>query len=175
MVRDDPDLCAPRSAPCGKTLPSCPSAPCQAPPCRRRRSLDGDVHLSHYALGLASRPLPKLSLRGNATYDGRDDQTTPLDDRVHRDRHLSRRHRRSPRAMARTGCVSTAAPTTHSVRWVRLGVGGELQEIHYSPGQVVTHAQDAESWGRASITPLALIELHTENRQRTTQDLTVRC
>ena len=23
-------------------------------------SLDGDVHLSHYALGLASRPLPKL-------------------------------------------------------------------------------------------------------------------
>src|SRR4029077_2708409 len=41
-------------------------------------SLDGDVHLSHYALGLASRPLPKLSVRGNATYDGRDDKTTPL-------------------------------------------------------------------------------------------------
>ena len=39
-------------------------------------SLDGDVHLSHYALGLASRPLPKLSIRGNATYDGRDDKTT---------------------------------------------------------------------------------------------------
>jgi len=34
-------------------------------------SLDGDVRLSHYALGLASRPLPKLSLRGNATYAGR--------------------------------------------------------------------------------------------------------
>ena len=40
-------------------------------------SLDGDVHLSHYALGLASRPLPKLSLRGNAVYDGRDDKTSP--------------------------------------------------------------------------------------------------
>ena len=41
-------------------------------------SLDGDVHLSHYALGLASRPLPKLSVRGNATYDGHDDKTPPL-------------------------------------------------------------------------------------------------
>ena len=41
-------------------------------------SLDGDVHLSHYALGLASRPLPKLSLRGNATYDGHDEKTSPL-------------------------------------------------------------------------------------------------
>jgi hypothetical protein len=41
-------------------------------------SLDGNVHLSHYALGLASRPLPKLSVRGNATYDGHDDKTPPL-------------------------------------------------------------------------------------------------
>ncbi len=39
-------------------------------------SLDGDVRLSHYALGLASRPLSKLSIRGNAAYDGRDDRTT---------------------------------------------------------------------------------------------------
>jgi MtrB/PioB family decaheme-associated outer membrane protein len=40
-------------------------------------SLDGDVHLSHYSLGIASLPLPKLSVRGSATYDGRDDHTTP--------------------------------------------------------------------------------------------------
>ena len=41
-------------------------------------SLDGEVHLSHYALGIASRPLPNLNVRGNAAYDGRDDQTTPI-------------------------------------------------------------------------------------------------
>lgn len=40
-------------------------------------SLDGDVLLSHYALGVAARPLSKLSLRGNATYSGRDDRTSP--------------------------------------------------------------------------------------------------
>ena len=53
-------------------------------------SLDGDVHLSHYALGLGSRPLPKLSLRGNAAYDGRDDKTSALTVPVRDHRHLSR-------------------------------------------------------------------------------------
>ena len=59
-------------------------------------SLDGDVHLSHYSLGLVSRPLPKLSLRGSATYDGRDDRTTPPRHRLRRDRYLSGRN--GPRA-----------------------------------------------------------------------------
>jgi hypothetical protein len=36
------------------------------------------VHLSHYALGLASRPLPKLSLRGNASMTDTTIKTNPL-------------------------------------------------------------------------------------------------
>jgi MtrB/PioB family decaheme-associated outer membrane protein len=117
-------------------------------------SLDGNVHLSHYALGLASRPWPKLNLRGNASYDGHDDKTTPLtlayivtdtfpggtvvtprysEDRMHLD----------------GGADYTVA------RWLRIGVGGTLDEIHYGPGQVVTWTQNAQSWGRATVTPIA--------------------
>ncbi len=116
-------------------------------------SLDGDVHLSHYALGGSSRPLPKLSLRGNATYDGRDDKTSPQtiaytvtdtfpggtavtprysEDRVHLD----------------GGADYVLA------HWLKIGVGGKLDDIHYGPGQVVTWTQNAESWGRAVVTPI---------------------
>ena len=121
-------------------------------------SLDGDVHLSHYALGLASRPLPKLSVRGNATYDGRDDKTSPVtidyiitdtfpggtavtprysEDRVHLD-----------------GGADYAW-----LHWLKIGVGGSLDDIHYGPGQVVTWTQDAQSWGRATITPIDPLSL----------------
>jgi MtrB/PioB family decaheme-associated outer membrane protein len=43
-----------------------------------RASLDGEIDLAHYNLGLALRPLDKLSLRGSARYDERDDKTPPL-------------------------------------------------------------------------------------------------
>jgi len=117
-------------------------------------SLDGDVHLSHYGLGLASRPLPKLSVRGNATYDGHDDKTSPFtfayivtdtfpggsavtprysEDRVHLD-----------------GGADYAL-----FHWLKIGVGGTLNDIHYGPGQVVSWTQNAQSWGRATLTPIA--------------------
>jgi hypothetical protein len=76
-------------------------------------SLDGDVHLSHYALGLATRPLPKLSLRGNATYDGRDDKTSPLTIAYVVTDTFPGGTALTP-ATVRTACVSTGAPTT---RW----------------------------------------------------------
>jgi len=116
-------------------------------------SLDGDVRLSHYALGIATRPLPKLSLRGNATYDGRNDQTTPLaiayvvtdtfpggtavtprygEDRVRLD-----------------GGADYAL-----LRWLRVGVGGQFLHVHYSPDQAFTDTQDVESWVRLAITPI---------------------
>jgi MtrB/PioB family decaheme-associated outer membrane protein len=117
-------------------------------------SLDGDVHLSHYAFGIASRPLPKLSLRGNAAYDGRDDQTTPI---------------------ALTYIVTDTFPGGTAVtprygedrvrldggadyefaRWLRFGVGGKFDDSHYSPGQVVRNTQNTESWGRGTLTPIA--------------------
>ena len=39
--------------------------------------------------------------------------------------------------------------------WLKIGVGGKLNEDHYGPGQIVTWTQNAESWGRATITPIA--------------------
>jgi MtrB/PioB family decaheme-associated outer membrane protein len=117
-------------------------------------SLDGDVHLSHYALGLASRPLPKLSVRGNATYDGHDDKTPVL---------------ALPYIVTDTFPGGTAVTPRYSedrvrldggadyalLRWIKVGVGGKLDEVHYGPGQVVTWTQNAQSWGRATITPIA--------------------
>ena len=117
-------------------------------------SLDGDVHLSHYALGLASRPLPKLSIRGNAAYEGRDDKTNPLaiayivTDTFPGGTAVTPRY--SEDRVRLDGGADYAL-----VRWLRVGVGGKLDEIHYGPGQIVTWTQNAESWGRATITPIA--------------------
>jgi MtrB/PioB family decaheme-associated outer membrane protein len=116
-------------------------------------SLDGDVHLSHYALGLASRPLPKLSLRGNAAYDGHDDKTPPLaiayvvTDTFPGGTAITPRY--SEDRVRLDGGADYAL-----VHWLKIGVGGKLDDIHYGPGQVVTWTQNAESWGRATLTPV---------------------
>jgi MtrB/PioB family decaheme-associated outer membrane protein len=117
-------------------------------------SLDGDVHLSHYALGLASRPLPKLSVRGNATYDGRDDKTRPLSiayvvtDTFPGGTYVTPRYSEDHVRL-------DGGADYRLLNWFKVGVGGKLDEIHYGPGQVVTWTQNAESWGRATITPIA--------------------
>jgi MtrB/PioB family decaheme-associated outer membrane protein len=117
-------------------------------------SLDGDVHLSHYALGLGSRPLPKLSVRGNATYDGHDDKTPPLaiayvvTDTFPGGTAITPRY--SEDRVRLDGGADYAL-----LRWLKIGVGGKLEDIHYGPGQVVTWTQNAESWGRATFTPIA--------------------
>jgi MtrB/PioB family decaheme-associated outer membrane protein len=117
-------------------------------------SLDGDVHLSHYALGLAIRPLPKLSLRGNAIYDGRDDKTNPLaiayivTDTFPGGTAVTPRY--SEDRVRLDGGADYAL-----AHWLKVGVGGKLDEIHYGPGQVVTWTQNAESWGRGTLTPIA--------------------
>lgn len=116
-------------------------------------SLDGDVRLSHYALGLASRPLPKLNLRGNATYDGRNDQTTPIavayvvTDTFPGGTAVTPRYGED-RVRLDGGADYALA------RWLRIGVGGQFLDVRYSPGQVFTHTQDVESWGRATISPI---------------------
>jgi len=121
-------------------------------------SLDGDVHLSHYALGLASRPFSKVSVRGNATYDGHDDKTPPLT---------------LPYVVTDTFPGGTALTPRYSedrvrldggadyvlAHWIKIGVGGKLDDIHYGPGQVVTWTQNAESWGRGTITPIAPLSI----------------
>ena len=116
-------------------------------------SLDGDVRLSHYAIGLASRPLPRLNLRGNATYDGRNDQTTPIAvDYVVTDTFpggTAVTPRYGEDRLRLDGGADYALP-----RWVRLGVGGQFLDVRYSPGQAFTHSQDVESWVRATVTPI---------------------
>jgi MtrB/PioB family decaheme-associated outer membrane protein len=121
-------------------------------------SLDGDVHLSHYALGLAMHPLAKLSLRGNATYDGRDDKTNPLSiayvvtDTFPGGTAITPRYSED-HARLDGGADYVAA------RWLKVGVGGKLDEIHYGPAQPVTWTQNAESWGHGTITPIAALSI----------------
>jgi hypothetical protein len=116
-------------------------------------ALDGDVHLSHYAMGLASRPFAKLSVRGNAVYDGRDDKTPAL---------------AVPYIVTDTFPGGTALTPRYSedrvrldggadyawARWLRLGIGGKFNDNHYGPGQVYTNTQETESWGRATVLPI---------------------
>ena len=119
-------------------------------------SLDGDVHVSHYALGLAARPLPKLNVRGNATYDGRDDQTTPITvayivtDTFPGGTAITPRYNED-RVRLDGGADYELA------RWLRIGVGGKFDDNHYSPGQLVRNTQNAESWGRGTIAPIAAL------------------
>jgi MtrB/PioB family decaheme-associated outer membrane protein len=117
-------------------------------------SLDGDVHLSHYALGLASRPLPKLSIRGNASYDGHDDKTSPLTIAYIVTDTFPGGSAVTPRYSEDRVRLDGGADYTLA-HWLKIGVGGKLDDTHYGPGQVVTWTQNAESWGRAMITPIA--------------------
>jgi hypothetical protein len=116
------------------------------------------VHLSHYSLGLASRPVSKLSLRGNAVYDGHDDKTLPLalayiaTDTFPGGTAVTPRY--SEDRVRLDGGADYAL-----AHWIKIGVGGKLDDIHYGPGQVVTWTQNAESWGRGTITPIAPLSI----------------
>ncbi len=116
-------------------------------------SLDGDVRLSHYALGLASRPLQKLSVRGNATYDGRDDRATPqsvayiVTDTFPGGTVITPRY--SEDRVRLDGGADYAL-----AHWIRVGVGGKFNGDHFGPGQVYTYTQETQSWGRVTLTPL---------------------
>ncbi len=122
------------------------------------RSLDGDVHVSHYSLGLASRPISKLFVRGNATYDGRDDRTSPLavayivtdtlpGGTAFRPRYGEDRTRLDGSADYRV------------LSWARIGVGSYFLNTHYAPGQVLTHTNETRSWAYATLSPLSSITL----------------
>jgi MtrB/PioB family decaheme-associated outer membrane protein len=115
-------------------------------------SLDGDVHLSHYALGLGSRPLPKLSLRGNAAYDGRDDKTSALSVPYVVTDTIPGADTVTPRYSEDKVHLDGGADYA-LVHWMKIGVGGKFDNIHYGPGQVVTWTQDAQSWGVATFIP----------------------
>ena len=133
--------------------PSCRSAPCRARGARAglARWRCASVALCAGAgLAAAAEAEPARQRRLRRTRR----QDLPSRHRVHRHRHVPGRHgrhaplQRGSRAPRRRRglCVG---------HWLKIGVGGKLDDIHYGPGQVVTWTQNAESWGRATITPIA--------------------
>ncbi|HEY0341111.1 MAG TPA: MtrB/PioB family decaheme-associated outer membrane protein [Steroidobacteraceae bacterium] len=121
-------------------------------------SLDGDVHVSHYALGLSSRPLSRLYVRGTATYDGRDDHTSPLaipyivTDTFPGGTAMTPRYGED-----RTRLEGSADYRLFS--WVRVGTGGKFLDTHFAPGQVLTYTHESQGWGHATFNPLATLSL----------------
>lgn len=116
-------------------------------------SLDGNVHLSHYAVALATRPIPKLYLRGNAGYDGRDDHTDPLSVAYVVTDSLPGGTFVTPRYGEDRTHVNGSADY-RLFAWARFGVGGDFHHTHYSPGQVVLYSQESRSWIHATLTPI---------------------
>lgn len=128
-------------------------------PALNYNSLDGDLRLTHYSLGLSSRPFARLYVRGTASYDGRDDHTPVITVPSY---IVTDTFPGGPATALRYGQDRSRAEGTAdftATRWLRLGVGGKYQEIHYAPGQVVDWTQDGQGWGRAIVAPHAGVTL----------------
>ena len=114
-------------------------------------SLDGSVNLSHYSIAIAMRPLAKLNLRASATYDGRDDHTSPMTygyvitDTFPGPNGVNPLY--SEDWIRLDGSIDYAF-----TRWLRLGVGGRYLDTVYYPDPVVSHTYDTRSWGWATFT-----------------------
>jgi len=123
-------------------------------------SLDGDVRLVHYSLGVASHPLtPRLSARGSVTYDGRNDETTPLTLGYVVTDAFTGPSGVTPRYSEERTRLDGSADYT-LLRWLRLGVGGQYLDTYYPPSWgVISHTRDNETWGRATFGPLAGVTL----------------
>jgi MtrB/PioB family decaheme-associated outer membrane protein len=121
-------------------------------------SLGGDIDLSHYALSLALTPASRLSMRGRATYDGRDDHTSQIvvpyvvTDALPGGAYLTPRY-----SDDRTHLEGSA--DYRLFRWIRAGVGGDYTDTHYSPGQVLSSLSNLTAFGYGTVTPLASLSL----------------
>jgi len=121
-------------------------------------SLGGDIDLSHYALSLALTPASRLSMRGRASYDGRDDHTRQLlipyvvTDALPGGTYLTPRYGED-----RTRLEGS---TDYRIfRWAQAGVGGDSTHTHYSPEQVLSYLTELQAWGYGTLTPLAALSL----------------
>jgi MtrB/PioB family decaheme-associated outer membrane protein len=121
-------------------------------------SLGGNIDLSHYVLSLALTPASRLSMRGRATYDGRDDHTSQLaiayvvTDALPGGTYLTPRYGED-----RTRFEGSA--DYQIFRWVRAGVGGDYTHTHYSPDQVLTSLSELQAFGYGTVTPIAALSL----------------
>jgi MtrB/PioB family decaheme-associated outer membrane protein len=121
-------------------------------------SFDGDVTLQHYALTLGSRPVPGLNLHGRASYDERNDDSTP---------------------MTITQIVTDVAPgatvTTQNYdytrwrfdggadyrlwRWLTIGIGADRTQVDRTQ-QVVRDTADGETFGHLRLTPWSMLVIN---------------
>jgi MtrB/PioB family decaheme-associated outer membrane protein len=121
-------------------------------------SLNGDVHLSHFALSLASRPMTRMYVRGTATYDGRDDHTAPLaiaytvTDVLPGGTFITPRYGEDRTRL-------TGSADYRLLRWIRVGVGGDYVNVHYAPGQVVSTTENSRSWAQLTVSPINSVTL----------------
>lgn len=135
-----------------------PGSTLTASPVLLSGSLGGHIDLSHYALSLALTPASRLSMRGRATYDGRDDRMNQMvipyvvTDTLPGGTYLTPRYSED-----RTRLEGSA--DYRLLRWLRAGVGGAYTDTHYSPGQVLTYLSDLSGWGYGTVTPLAALSL----------------
>lgn len=121
-------------------------------------SLGGDIRLTHYALALALTPARRLSMRGRANYDGRDDHTTPLAlDYIVTDTYPGGTYLTPRYGEDETRLEGSA--DYGLLGWVRAGVGGNYTDTHYSPGQVLTSLRELQAFGYGTVTPLAALSL----------------
>ena len=121
-------------------------------------SLDGDVRLSHYSLSLGSLPLSRLYVRGNASYDGRDDHTTPLTvpyvvtDSLYGGVFVTPRY-----SIDRTRLDGSA--DYRLFRWARIGIAADYSKNGYSPNEVVADTEDRRGWVHLTLTPLGSLSV----------------
>lgn len=136
-----------------QNVPFLPNSTLVNAPALPQGSLDGDVRLTHYALGLSSRPWRRLYVRGTATYDGRDDRTSPLTIAQILTDSL-------PNGTAVTPLYSydrtrfTGSADYQLISWLRVGAAGQFLTTEYSPDQVLRWRQDARSWGQVKVDPI---------------------
>ncbi len=134
----------------GSTLPGGP-APLSG-------SLPGNIDLTHYALGLALRPLARLDLLGRATYDGHDDHTAVLAIPYIVTDTLPGGTAVTPR-YGEDRVRLTGSASYRLFRWARVSVGGEYGHTHYGPLQVLTSLSQLQAWGQATVEPLAAVSV----------------
>ena len=116
----------------------------------------------------ASHPIPKLSLRGNATYDGHDDKTSPLTIAYVVTDTFPGGSAVTPRYSEDRVRLDGGADYALA-HWLKIGVGGKVDNIHYGPGQVVTWTQNDEELGPRHGHADRTLEFHAEDRQRPAQ------
>jgi MtrB/PioB family decaheme-associated outer membrane protein len=114
-------------------------------------SFDGDVKLSHYALTVGSRPIPRLNLHGRVSYDERHDESTPLTIAQVITDSLPGPSVTTPRYDYDRTRFDVGADY-RLARWLTAGIAGDRLDVSRTE-QVVDHTADGRTYGFLRLTP----------------------